>query len=615
MLHYLVELLDTAGHYIDVSVQLNTTPDHWKLEQTRKTLSFNLPTWIPGSYLIREFSKNVLYVTAQINGEPVSVLKTRKDRWAVELPVEFEDIENLVVQAKWRVYAWDLSVRSAHVDRTHAFFNGTSLFLLPDGFDDSPAKLTIQRGEGDLKPWRFACGLRRIGPNGSVCSTPFKQGCETLQPGDRIELFASNYDELIDHPVEMGELTVHSFEACGVPHHFAVYGADSDLDLARLCSDLKPVLEAQIGLFEPESLEAPFEAYWFLLHATDDGYGGLEHRNSTALVCSRKDLPQIGVKNPPEGYDTLMGLCSHEYFHSWNVKRIKPAMFTPYDLSTEGYTRLLWVFEGFTSYYDDLMLARAGYYTEEAYLKALAKSASQVLRNPGRHVQPVAESSFEAWTKYYRQDENAPNAIVSYYTKGALVALCIDIRIRQLTDGEKCLDDVMRYLWEQHGKTGIGVPENSMPEIVHAATGVDIARELDRWVNSTDELPLAEYLGWLGFALEAEEKDSDALVSIGANVSFGSDGMRLKQVLNGGPAHLAGLSAGDNIIALDYHKTTKEHFERRLRSLQPGSQVVAHAFRAMRMFETIVTLQARMPQSWKISRLDMPNPSLKTPWE
>jgi predicted metalloprotease with PDZ domain len=296
---------------------------------------------------------------------------------------------------------------------------------------------------------------------------------------------ADSYDDLIDHPVEMGTFTLGEFEACGVPHAVAITGRH-DCDMGRLLADLKPVCERQIRLFgEP----APMSRYVFLTTAVGDGYGGLEHRASTALLCSRADLPHVGMDEATDGYRQFLGLCSHEYFHTWNVKRIKPAAFVPYRLAEENYTRLLWAFEGFTSYYDDLMLVRSQRIGLDDYLKLLAKTITQVHKGSGRHKQSVAESSFEAWTKYYRQDENSPNAIVSYYTKGALVALLLDLRLRAESHGARSLDTLMQALWQRHGQTGIGVAEDGIFALAAELGGEALAGWLQELVEGTAELP------------------------------------------------------------------------------------------------------------------------------
>ena len=373
----------------------------------------SLPAWIPGSYMIREFARNIVQIRAESEGRKLRLTKLDKHSWRAARC-------NGPLTLVYQVYAWDLSVRAAHLDHTHGFFNGTSVFLKVHGKETLPHVVDICPPEGEaFAHWRVATSL----PEHKARRHRF---------GTYI---AQDYDELIDHPVEMGEFTLIRFDAHGVPHEMAITGRVPNLDTERLAADLKAICEQQIALFEPTTKRAPMERYVFLTLAVGDGYGGLEHRASTALICSRADLPVKGHPQMTDGYRGFLGLCSHEYFHTWNVKRIKPAVFAPYDLAQENYTPLLWLFEGFTSYYDDLTLVRAGRIDAQAYLGLLAKTLNAVLRGSGRLKQSVADSSFDAWTKYYRQDENAPNAIVSYYQKGALVALLFDLTIRAQTKG------------------------------------------------------------------------------------------------------------------------------------------------------------------------------------
>ncbi|WP_370263981.1 M61 family metallopeptidase [Limnobacter sp.] len=604
MLNYQVWVADAEGHYLDVMLQ-------WEHPRNSgPVVELSLPVWIPGSYLIREFSRHVVSFEALANGMALPHSKANKNTWQVELPpsVMAGHGPGVRMECKWRVYAWDLSVRGAHVDGNHAFFNGTSVFLCPKGKEESPVQLTLARTNQAKGEWTVACGL----PSEAGTLTD-DHGCPLLPPGGHVRLHAPNYDSLIAHPVEMGDLVTRSLEACGVPHVVAVYGADEDVDLERLCTDLQPVCEAQIRLFEPDSGQAPFERYVFMLHATDDGYGGLEHRNSTALLCGRHDLPQLGVKDAPKGYNTLMGLCSHEYFHSWNVKRIKPAAFVPYRLHEENYTRLLWIFEGFTSYYDDLMLARAGYYKEDDYLKAFAKTHGHVHKGPGRQVQSVAESSFEAWTKYYRQDENAPNAIVSYYGKGALVAFCLDASIRLQTAGRHSLDCVMRQLWRDKGLTGRGLGEHEFAEVVTRATGLDLRAEIATWTETTAELPVQELLAKLGYDLK--QSPAKEAIGLGLNGQFKPEGMLVKQVINCSAAHRAGVSAGDVLVAVGKRRLTEANYKRFLQSAVPGQTVELIGFRAERLTHFEATAQPAVSNEWTIEpRLEKNGDHPTAPW-
>jgi predicted metalloprotease with PDZ domain len=369
---------------------------------------------------------------------------------------------------------------------------------------------------------------------------------------------ANGYDELVDSPVEMGAFWSGSFKAYGVPHRFVVAGAAPSFDGTQLLADTQKICEAQIRFWH-DSQKPPFKHYVFMLNAVDDGYGGLEHRNSTALICNRRDLPRLGEKKISEGYTTLRGLISHEYFHTWNVKRLRPAEFTSYDYTRENYTQLLWFFEGFTSYYDDLLLRRCGLLDNAGYLKLLNKTINQVMQSPGRLVQSVADASFDAWVKYYRQDDNTPNATISYYTKGALVALCFDLSLRSPTGQNEAgtgpsksstLDEVMRSLWARC--EGGPMTEDDFAAALLSASGRDFNAELTHWVHSKTELPLKELLERHGLAVF--EEPAQLAQRLGLRVTE-SQGVVVKTVLRGGAAERAGFSPGDEWLGIEAGKT------------------------------------------------------------
>jgi predicted metalloprotease with PDZ domain len=347
------------------------------------------------------------------------------------------------------------------------------------------------------------------------------------------------------------------------------------------------------------------ERYVFLVHVLDEGYGGLEHRASTALVCARDELPVHG-ETPGDGYRGFLGLASHEYFHTWNVKRIKPAAFTPYDLERENYTTLLWAFEGITSYYDDLMLVRSGLIGEREYLEILGRSLTSLARTPGREVQTVAEASFDAWIKYYRQDENSPNALVSYYLKGSLIALALDLLLRSRTHGTRSLDDVMRALWQIHGRTGVGVPEGGIERVAESVAGFPLKRFFDLALRSTDPLPLPRLLAAFGIRVvrRPAESASDrggrapskSLAALRQRAAFGARttndplGAKIANVYTAGAAERAGLCAGDVIVAIDGLRVTGAGIDARLERCRPGQRIEVQAFRRDRLIARQVTL-------------------------
>jgi predicted metalloprotease with PDZ domain len=551
-IRYTIEAIDPAAHLFEVSISVDAPHPEGQV--------LSLPAWIPGSYMIREFSRNIVRIQAESAGVQLALRKLDKHTWKAAVCKG-----KLVV--RYEVYAWDMSVRTAHLDQTHGFFNGTSVFLRAHGCEHLPHVLELRRPAGvAYKAWRVATSLPELKAK--------RYGFGTY--------VAADYDELIDHPVEMGSFVLGSFRVHGVSHDVVITGYVPNLDLERLLADLKKICAAQIVLFEPKTRCAPMQHYVFMTFAVGEGYGGLEHRASTALICARADLPVKGQAEMTDGYRTYLGLCSHEYFHTWNVKRIKPAAFAPYDLATEANTTLLWLFEGFTSYYDDLMLVRSGVIDEAAYFKLLAKNINSVLRGSGRTKQSVAESSFDAWTKYYRQDENAPNAIVSYYAKGALVALAMDLTLRAHSRGARSLDDVMRLLWQRYGRdfysgNGKGISEAEAEAVFDEVAGIKLKRFFDRHVRGTADLPLARLLE--PFAITWNDERKGAKPGLGVRTTRDGGGCKLANVYEGGVGHRAGLSAGDVLVALDQVRVTGTNLDALLTRYRVGDTVRLHAFR------------------------------------
>ncbi|QYF94628.1 PDZ domain-containing protein [Massilia sp. PAMC28688] len=564
---------DLAGHLFEVTLVVSTPAADGQV--------LALPAWIPGSYMIREFSRNIVQIRASADGTAVALTKLDKHSWRAA-PVAG------ALTVVYDVYAWDLSVRAAHLDQTHGFYNATSLCLRVLGQEDVPHVVNImQPADPAARSWRVATSLPELGAK--------RYGFGTY--------IAANYDDLIDHPVEMGDFALATFKAHGVPHDIVISGRVPNLDMARLQADLKAICETQIAFFEPRTRRAPMDRYVFLTLAVGDGYGGLEHRASTALICARADLPTVAAQKGTErseGYIKFLGLCSHEYFHTWNVKRIKPAAFAPYDLQNETYTSLLWLFEGFTSYYDDLMLVRSGIITEAAYLKLLGKTICGVLRGSGRNKQSVADSSFDAWGKYYRQDENAPNAIVSYYGKGSLIALVFDLTIRAKTGGQKSLDDVMLALWNRFGRDfypagGRGVTDAEVEALFDEIGGMRFKPLFERYVRGTVELPLAKLYAPFGVKLVDERRNAKPSLDVGVGRDGGD--CKLTQVHEGGAAHQAGLSAGDIVIAVDGLRVPAAGLDGMLARYRVGDTVQVHAFRRDELHTFQVTLMGdRVPQ-------------------
>ena len=484
----------------------------------------SLPAWIPGSYLIREFARHLQPLHAAQGRTARECRQIDKASWDIDC----DPARPLVL--RYEVYAFDASVRTAWLDGGRGFFNGTSLLLRVHGQEQAAHELTLHAPR-ERRDWRLATAMTPV----EIDARGFGR------------YRAADYDELVDHPVEMGHFWQGEFKAAGVPHRFVISGAPAAFDGARLLRDAQKICETAIRFWHGAG-KPPFKRYLFLLNAIDDGYGGLEHRASTALICGRRDLPRsdspTSAARVGDGYVTLLGLVSHEYFHAWNVKRLRPAEFARYDYQSENHTRLLWFFEGFTSYYDDLLLRRAGLLDDAAYLKLLTKTINQVLQAPGRQLQSVAQASFDAWLRYYRPDENTPNSTISYYTKGALVALCLDLTLRQETG--HTLDDVMRALWQRC--RGGPMTEDDFAEVMAALGGRSYGREIADWVHGTAELPLKARLESQG--VKVLEEPSQLAQTLGLRVTE-NGGITLKVVLDGGPAAAAGMAAGDEWLGVE----------------------------------------------------------------
>ena len=570
MIRYQIGSELPASHYFDVCIRIDR-PDP-------AGQALRLPNWIPGSYMIRDFARNLLDLRAECAGADIAIEQVDKSNWRVA-PCEGP------LTLSYKIYANDLSVRAAHLDHSHGYYNGSSVFLEVIGQADAACEVSIERPAGPgCERWRVATSLAR--------KQAEAYGFGLYQ--------ALDYDDLIDHPVELGDFALVSFEACGVPHDIVLSGR-FECDQARLAADLEAICEHHIRFFgEP----APMDYYQFQVLVVGDGYGGLEHRASTSLITKRDSLPKPGETDMSDDYRDFLGLCSHEYFHTWNVKRIKPEAYRPYDLQTEVYTDLLWAFEGITSYYDDLALLRCGLIDTTSYLELFAQTLTRVQRGRGRLRQSAAESSFNTWTKFYKQDENAANAIVSYYAKGCLIAACIDLKLRALTAGAHSLDDVMRRLWQTFLDKGRGVEANEIQQLVSELAGADLGDFLHALIYGTEELPLPQLLAAAGievtqrYASNAQDKGGKSAtgklpdVDVGAALKEGDAGLAVLRVSEDGALQRAGVSAGDAIIAVDGLKLSQAQFEGRLLRASAGDVWQLHAFRRDELHVFEVILQA-----------------------
>lgn len=518
MLHYQIEFDDYKQHLVHVTIRFLANPNQelW------------LPTWIPGSYLIREFSKHIESVKAYDEaGRLLDIKKTSKNRWRLF------NTDHELMTIEYDVYAYDLSVRGAYVDQTRLYINPACVCLALEGQEQSACEVEVFLPD-ELKHFQLATGL----------------ASKSLVKG-RFTLKADHYDQLIDSPFELADQTRFSFETNGIGHEFVISGSHNT-NIDRLKADIEKICAAEINMFG----SAPFKNYTFMTMATGNSYGGLEHCNSTSLITPRDDLPKSNEPTEPsKDYQRFLGLCSHEYFHSWLVKFIRPENFANYNLHQEGYTSLLWIFEGFTSYYDDLILLRSGVISQKSYLDLLKAQIDRYLQNPGRFVQTVAESSFDAWIKFYRQDENSNNAGTSYYNKGSLVALCLDLGLRLRGSS---LDALMRRLYE-NTQNGIQVNERTIFDLCKELTGDSWIEQINHLINTTDELPLDQLFPEFGLSYRVK---TDKSLPLGLKLVDKPEGVLVQSARRDSAAAKAGISANDVIIAIDGLKATTKLVEK-----------------------------------------------------
>lgn len=582
-IHYDIHAADPRGHYFDVCLTIDT-PDP-------QGQHLRLPAWLPGSYMIRDFAKHVVELSASHQQQQLAVIRLDKQTWQLQAcagPIE----------VRYKVYAWDLSVRTAYLDDQFGFYNHSALCLEVMEQADQPCSVSIQLPAAQAD-WKLATGMPRL------TGEAFASGLFS----------ASDYQTLIDYPVLMGALTIDDFIVKGTRHRIVLAGRHF-ANMERISADLAKICESQLEMFDDK---APFDDYTFLVMVTGDGFGGLEHRNSTALLCSRKDLIHQHQKNSTDSYRNFLSLCSHEYFHSWNIKRLRPREFIPFHLNQEQYTEQLWFYEGVTSYYDDLFVHRAGLSSRQQYLDVLAKTCTRALSGRGPTRQSITQSSKLAWTTFYQQNENAINAISSYYSKGAVTALGIDLLLRRHSNGQCSLDDVMRQLWLAYGRdergTTMDVLIDTLLELVGRQGEDEMRAFLQRALYTTEPLGLESLLAEVGIEVKQGPAETDngpfgkaprvnLPVAFGARFKEAASGLELVQVVEGGAAYEAGLSAGDRVIAIDHLQLTMQNHPQFLSRLQPGEVSTVHAFRRDELHTRTLTWQAPVADNWTLQVAD-----------
>jgi predicted metalloprotease with PDZ domain len=548
--------------------------------------SLVMPVWTPGSYLVREFERHVEDFNAlDGGGQTLKWEKINKNTWRVMTNGARE------WHATYRVYANELSVRTSELNSNHAFWNNANLLMYPEGFLKSPA--TIRVVAPDV--WKVATGLPGVA-------------------GQRNTFRAENFDILYDSPFEASNFKSILFNVKGVPHRIVIDG-DGNYDPDRMRRDVQKIVETQVELMGGE---VPYRDYTFILHLRSNTGGGLEHLNSAALGYPRfgfkivtGDRATSAAPNPAEqperDYRSFLSLVSHEFFHLWNVKRIRPDALGPFDYTQENYTKLLWVAEGITDYYADVTLRRAGLITEEDFLKATARAIQQLQNTPGRKVQSAEESSYDAWIKYYRQDENSINSQVSYYDKGAILGLLLDLEIRKRSNGAKSLDDVMRYLYTEFFKKGRNYTPADFQKAAELMAGSSLENFFASYVRGKEELDYNGALEAAGLRLETgatvESGKTVEKVFFGADLTQQEDRLMVSRVYAGSPAYDQGLNTGDQIVAMDNMRVTKEFFNARLAEKKPGDLINLTIFRFDDMSTLLIKLGGRTEGTYRITPL------------
>lgn len=565
MITYTISMPAPHSHLFHVSIEVDglSTP----------TQDFILPAWTPGSYMIREYARHVQGFTAQaVDGTPLNWHKIAKDTWRVAT----NGVSGIF--ATYQVYANELTVRTSHLDSSHGYFNGASVFMYTAGRIQDRLRIVIMPPTG----WHLTTGLNPL--VGDVLLA--------YQGRDSYIFTTADYDELVDCPVECGTHRRLHFEVDQIKHEIALWGQGNE-DEARLVADTRRIVEVQRDFFGG----LPYNHYSFIVHLVDGRGGGLEHRNSVTNQVDRWTF------QPERSYERFLALTSHELFHVWNVKRLRPAALGPFNYRSENYTRLLWLMEGATSYYDELLLVRAGLLTPERYLERLAEKIVLLQSQPGRLLQSVEQSSFDAWIKLYRPDENSANSSISYYLKGALVCLLLDMSIRARSGGARSLDDVMRLLYKRYPFSGPGLPEQSavqaaVEEVIDAEEGAFNAF-FQRYISGLDELDYAPALAVVGLELRWQRRGPQAW--LGLSVKRQGERTLVSSVRSDGPAYAAGICADDELLALDGWRIGDEKLNARLAERRAGQSATLSLFRGDRLLELPVTLAAAPPDGLELA--------------
>ena len=563
--HYWVRMPEPANHLLEVELRLTDIP-------ATEPLTFKFPAWTPGSYLLREYARHLQDFGAfDASDRPVPFTRVDKNTW--QLP----PTNTPRLRIHYRIYANDLTVRTNHLDTTHGYFNGAATFLCCDGREREAIALTVCPPH---PTWKIATSLT---PDGT-----------SIEPGQPQTFLAQDFDELVDSPVEVGLHRSKAFEVLGKPHRFVVWGEGNE-DLEAIVKATQTIVKTEAELFGG----LPYDSYMFLLHLTGSGGGGLEHKNSTSLL-----YPRFGFQNP-DRYDRFLSLVAHEFFHLWNVKRLRPKAIETFDYTQENYFRSLWFCEGTTSYYDTLILRRADLISVKTYLKLLGDRIGKLQNIPGRYVQSLLDSSFDTWIKLYRPTENTSNSQISYYLKGEIISALLDLHIRVQSEGHCSLDTVMQDLWQRFGKSERGYTDAELKESFEAAATTSLDEFFADYIEGTTELDYDRFLEPFGLKLEASTSP-DRPPFLGIKAASENGVTAIKSVAMGSPAQQAGIWAGDELLAIGGYKVTAGTWEERLKSYKIDQTLSVTVFQREELKTVSVTLADPRSDKYEIVPLSDP---------
>jgi predicted metalloprotease with PDZ domain len=554
---YTVSMSKPWTHLLEVEM-------HLKWSRMPEKAELKMPVWTPGSYLVREYARHVQdFAVKDGSGRALAWQKTNKNTWQIDT----KGVKELV--ATYRVYSNELTVRTNELNDDHAFWNNAALLMFPAGQLGAPSTVTVV----PYSKWKVATGL----PEVSGAANTFR---------------APNFDVLYDSPFEVSDYKEISFDVHGKKHRYVMSG-EGNYDLKKLADDTAKIVEAAYQIFG----ELPYDDYTFIVNLR--GGGGLEHLNSTALQWNR-----FGFK-PQTRYNGFLGLVAHEYFHLWNVKRIRPDALGPFDYENENYTKLLWVAEGGTAYYESLLLRRAGLITDKELLEARASTIEQLQNRPGRFETSLEEASFDAWIKYYRQDENAINNQISYYDKGEIVNMMLDVTIRTASNGAKSLDDVMRYLYNEFYKKNRNYTPADFQKAAELAAGRSLDDFFSKYVRGEAEIDYNGIVRGIGLQLAATEPDKSKAY-IGADLTEENGRLTIRTVAANTPAYEQGLNTGDQIVAIDGYRASNSFLQSYLAERKPGDTVKLTVFRFDKLRDMSFKLGANMRADYSFKPVDQP---------